>query len=242
VVVLAVLFLGSLVVGLVYSYVYLPHYYQQQSLNYYNRQLGMMGIASSSMMGDHGMGSMMGYYNGYAIADSSIISVTVAESYVNGSGTTQVFPSNDTIVFKSNHINLVILSMGHGRAFNLTHYVPPSYMHYQHNVFVIDGLINPTLLIPKCAIVNVTFINLDAGDYHNLAVTQVPPPYPYYVMMDIRMNVLGMSPMLHPANYVNGQAHYFSFALSLQQPGVLYYLCEYPGHAQMGMYGQILVT
>jgi plastocyanin len=51
-----------------------------------------------------------------------------------------------------------------------------------------------------------------------------------------------MMPFLPPANYGQGTAHEYSYTLSLGTSGTLWYMCTYPGHAQMGMYGQIVVA
>ncbi|NON61768.1 plastocyanin/azurin family copper-binding protein [Acidianus sp. RZ1] len=246
---LLILLIIAIVLGSIASYgyyieIYVPQVYSQQSINYYNSQLGMMGyynrVAGEGMMGGY---RMMGSYNGYTSEYSQQISIYQAESYINDVPSyAKLFPSNDTIMFSSNDINIVVLSMGHGRAINLTHYIPPSFAHAQHNVFVIYNLINPTLIIPQGATVHITLINLDAGDYHNLAITPIPPPYPYYAMMSIRMNILGMTPLLPYANYATGNAYSFSFTVTFQHLGTFYYVCEYPGHAEMGMYGEIEVT
>ena len=232
-----------------YNAVYLPQRYQQESTYYYNQQLQMMGYypqgmmqGMGGMMRGGGMYHMMGYYNGYGVMYESTVPVSEAVSLMKEAPPyAKVFPGNDTIVFTSKDIDLVILSMGHKRAENLTNYTPPPYAHAQDNVFVIYGLVNPTIIVPKGAVVHVTLINLDAGDYHNVAITPVPPPYPYYAMMDIRMEVLGMTPFLPPADYSSGQAYEFSFTVAFYQPGTYYYVCEYPGHAQMGMYGEVIV-
>ncbi|MBB5255267.1 plastocyanin/azurin family copper-binding protein [Sulfurisphaera ohwakuensis] len=242
-IVLAVVVAG--VVSYAYYMVYLPQQYQQESANYYNQQLQNMGyygqgMMGGGMMGGGGMYHMMGYYGGYEVMYESTVPISEAISMMRDVPSyAKVFPNNDSIIFTSKDITIVVLSMGHKRAVNLTGYTPPSYA--QHNVFVIYGLINPTLIIPSGASVHVVLINLDAGDYHNIAITPVSPPYPYYVMMYIRMNVLGMSPLLPPANYNSGQAYEFSFTTTFSQPGTYYYLCEYPGHAEMGMYGEIVV-
>ncbi|QCO31146.1 MULTISPECIES: plastocyanin/azurin family copper-binding protein [Metallosphaera] len=248
--VLVILIIGIIaVVGIVtytYANIYLPNYYSQQSVAYYNGQLSMMGYGpqgSQGMMGGM-MGGyrMMGYHEGYAYGYLGSTSIPQAVQAIRSvQPYARVFPQNDTIVFYSTQINLVVLSMGHQRAFNLTNYTAPLSAHAQDNVFVIDGLINPTLIMPGRSVLNIELINLDAGDFHNLAITPVPPPYPYYSMMYIRMNVMGMTPMIPYANYNDGQAYESSFSVSLQ-PGTYYYVCEYPGHAEMGMYGEIVVT
>jgi rusticyanin len=240
----------AITVGFAYTQVYLPQYYHQQSVNYYNQQLGMMGFTSNyggqgvmkgpgMMRGYYGGFNMMGYSNGYMLAYTGRIPIGEAENlYTSGA---KIFTSNDTIIFTSVNINITVLAMGHNRAFNLTHYTPPAGMHYSHNVFVVDGLINPTIIVPQGSIVHILLINLDAGDYHNLAITPLPPPYPYYTMMYVKMNVLGVTPMLPPANYANSYAYDFSISVTFSNPGVYYYICEYPGHAAMGMYGTIEV-
>ncbi|AWR93889.1 plastocyanin/azurin family copper-binding protein [Acidianus brierleyi] len=157
--------------------------------------------------------------------------------------------SNNTIVFTSSNINLVVYTMGHIRAENLTGKFPPSYAH--HDVFVIFGLINPTLVIPAGASIHVTVINLDDNMLHNFVVTNVPPPYPYNVMMsNMGPGMMGsgtsgrfitMMPLLHYANYSAGYAYEYGYSFTLNQEGTYWYICTYPGHAQMGMYGKIIV-
>ncbi len=139
-------------------------------------------------------------------------------------------------------------------AINLTKMQPPSYS--KGDVFVIYGLINPTLVIPKSTVIHLTVINLDNDMNHNLVVSSVDPPYPYMAMMSA-MNGMMMSsnsqagvntgsspvmmtPFLPPTN--KGLAHEYSYSLPLNQLGNMWYLCAYPGHAQDGMYGRIVVT
>ncbi|MGC9105588.1 MAG: plastocyanin/azurin family copper-binding protein [Thermoprotei archaeon] len=168
----------------------------------------------------------------------------------------RVFPQNDTIAFTSNDVTLVVLTMGLHRAENLTNATPPSYAH--HNVFVIYGLINPNIVLPPDARVTAIVVNLDAGDYHNFAVTAEPPPYPYYLMGPGMMGQGGMMggysggnyyngtygfvtmmTLLPPANYTTRTATEFTYSFTLP-PGTYWYVCTYPGHAQEGMYGKIV--
>lgn len=241
--------LAFVVAGLVgFAYYSLYYYPQQQSINYYNQQLNYMGYFSGMMGGGMmggggGMYHMMGYHNGYVMGYEKTVEITQAISMMkNIPSYAEVFANNDTLVFNSTHIVLFVLTMGHGRAVNLTGYTPPPNAHATDNVFVIYGLINPTLIIPQGATVQFIVINLDAGDYHNIAITPLSPPYPYYVMMYVRMDILGMSPLLPHADYSTGQAYEFTFTTVFSQPGIYYYLCEYAGHAEMGMYGQIIVS
>ncbi|WP_338598564.1 plastocyanin/azurin family copper-binding protein [Sulfolobus tengchongensis] len=241
IIVIIAIIVGS-IVGYAYYTYYFPLQYQRSAVTYYNQQLQYMGYYGiyGGMMGP-GMYHMMGYYGGYATMYERTISINDAISMMrNIPGYIKVFPNNNTLLFTSSNIVLIVLAMGHERAINLTGQSPPTYA--QHDVFVIYGLINPTLIIPRDSMVQVFFINLDDDMLHNIAITPVPPPYPYYPMMYIRMNIMGVTPMLPYANYYTGQAYEFSFTTVFNQPGVYYYVCEYPGHAEMGMYGEIIVT
>ncbi|QXJ29253.1 Rusticyanin [Saccharolobus shibatae B12] len=242
------LLIGVIITVVVASVVGYAYYYNnylpvQNSVTYYNQQLQYMGYYAQGnygMMGK-GMYHMMGYYGGYEMMYENTIPISEAISMMrNVPSYVKVFSNNNTLLFTSSNIVLVVLGMGHERAINLTGQQPPAYA--QHDVFVIYGLINPTLIIPRGATVQVVFINLDDDMLHNIAITPVPPPYPYYPMMYIRMNTIGMTPMLPYANYNSGQAYEFSFTTTFSQPGVYYYVCEYPGHAEMGMYGEIVVV
>ena len=134
-------------------------------------------------------------------------------------------------------------------AVNITGTHPSSYS--KGDVFVISGLINPTLVVPKGATVQFTVINLDEDMYHNLAISSVKP---YMAMMSSMNGVMasnwkgdmntGFSPItmsfLPPTNH--GLAHEYSYTLTFGQSGNLWYLCTYPSHAQDGMYGKIVVA
>ena len=87
---------------------------------------------------------------------------------------------NNTITFDTKDVKIVALAMMSDKAINLTRMQPPSYS--KGDVFVISGLINPTLLVPKDASVQFTVVNLDDGMYHNLLISSVSPPYPYMAM------------------------------------------------------------
>jgi len=149
----------------------------------------------------------------------------------------KVISHNNTIIFSSKDPSIVVLAMMHERAVNLTGLMLPSYS--KGDVFVIYGLINPTLVIPKGSSVQFRIINLDDGMNHDLAISSVRPPYPYIAMMS-SMQSNGMMSFLPPTD--EGVAHEYSYTLTLDQSGNLYYLCTYPSHAQEGMYGRIIMT
>src|SRR5215469_1279115 len=149
----------------------------------------------------------------------------------------KVISHNNTIIFSSKDPSIVALAMMYERAVNLTGLILPSYS--KGDVFVIYGLINPTLIIPKGSSVQFRIINLDDGMNHDLAISSVRPPYPYIAMMS-SMQSNGMMSFLPPTD--EGVAHEYSYTLTLDQSGNLYYLCTYPSHAQEGIYGRIIMT
>lgn len=134
---------------------------------------GMRGSGYSSMMGGVGTNVF-----------STHVSIGTFESNVSGLPQhVQRYANNNTLVFSSDNITLIILAMGVQRATNLTHEQPPSYdSNGSGNAFLIYGLINPTLMMPKNAIVHVEFINLDSSEYHNVIMTATGPPYQYMPM------------------------------------------------------------
>jgi rusticyanin len=150
----------------------------------------------------------------------------------------KVISSNNTVVFDSNDFSVVVLALMPDEAVNLTGTQPPSYA--TDDVFVIYGLINPTLIVRSGASIQFTVVNLDDDMYHNLVVSSQGPPYGYMSMQGMMSG--NSMPYLPPANYSQNSAHEYSYTLTLNQPGTLWYICTYPEHAESGMYGRIIVT
>ena len=105
--------------------------------------------------------------------------------------------------------------------------------------FVIAGLVNPTIYIPKDATVILEFVNADEGMPHAFEITNAAPPY-YYMTM--------MRGGIYPGSYINtlpaaGTDVYPVAEVTFQAStaGTFYYICQYPGHAQEGMYGEIII-
>jgi rusticyanin len=146
--------------------------------------------------------------------------------------------SNNTIVFESQHISILVLALMPDEAVNITGRQPPGYA--TDDVFVICGLINPTLVMRSGSLVQFTFVNLDDDMYHNLVVSSYGPPYGYMPMQGMMSG--NWMPYLPPADYSQGSAHEYSYVLPIDHLGALWYLCTYPDHAQSGMYGKVIVT
>jgi rusticyanin len=176
----------------------------------------------------------------------------------------KIFQNNDTIRFAGSQITILAVGMMPDDATNMTGMSPPSYA--TDDVFVIYGLIDPTIVVQSGAHVNLVFVNLDDDMYHNYVVTSLAPPYSYMPMQGMMwsnssswyggmMGGLGMMgggsfntifanmmPVLSPTNTNQGIAYYYATTFTMNNYGGSYwYICTYPGHAESGMYGKILV-
>ena len=219
---------------------------------------GMMGNGAGSWW----QGMMGSYFSIQTVSISDVIN-----DMHNPPSNANIIKSNDTIVFTgSQNVTILAIGMMPDKATNLTGMIPPSYA--SDDVFVIYGLIDPTLVIPSGARVNLIFANLDDDMYHNFVVTSLAPPYYYMPMQGMMfsnsstwyggmmgggmMGGFGSSsnpifgttmPLLSPADYGQGTAYYYTSTFNLYSYSANYwYICTYPGHAQSGIYGRILVT
>ncbi len=109
--------------------------------------------------------------------------------------------------------------------------------------FEISGIYNPTIVIKEGVTVHFTVVNIDTDSYHNFVLSSRGPPYPYMVGMGYMgsggfgfMTQMGFLP---PTN--SGHFYYYNFSYTFLQSGTYWYLCTYPGHAENGMYGKIVV-
>ena len=94
----------------------------------------------------------------------------------------------------------------------------------------IDGLKNPTLVVPTGATVKALFINTDDDMTHNLR---------------FGLQHTGLGPSVGTPNLPHKTATAFHAAdVTLRvpaKPGTYYYFCTIPGHAPGGMYGTLIV-
>jgi rusticyanin len=204
------------------------------------------GGGYGGMMGGYGSGYGNGYGNGYGgMMQQGIVStgqpVEIQEAMQemrNVPSYAKVSSSDNTVTFDSQQFSVFVLALMPDRAVNLTGRPLSSYA--TGDVFVIYGLINPTLVIPAGALVQFTVVNLDDDMYHNLVVSSYGPPFGYMSMQGMMSG--NWMPYLPPADYAQGSAQEYSFVLPLNHPGTFWYICTYPGHAQSGMYGRLIVT
>ncbi|MCL4545012.1 MAG: plastocyanin/azurin family copper-binding protein [Chloroflexi bacterium] len=104
----------------------------------------------------------------------------------------------------------------------------------------VDGLVNPTVVVPKGAQVTVHFFDADTGTPHGWELTSTPPPYPSMVMMDAQVAFPGAFAMpVRGATAQQWSGRTLQFTVTTA--GTFYYLCPVPGHARQGMYGTLIV-
>lgn len=154
--------------------------------------------------------------------------LTVADlSALNASATAGLaFPSNGTLWFRPGSIELVVYAS------------PPA-----HDLtFVVQGMVNPTIHVASGTRVTVTVVNMDADMDHNWALSTQGPPYSSMPMMGPGGMMgagtnMGTS-MLGPASSGGYWSQQATFTASA---GSYWYLCQYPDHANEGMYGSFVV-
>ncbi|MDE1863506.1 MAG: multicopper oxidase domain-containing protein [Thaumarchaeota archaeon] len=194
---------------------------------------GGYGYGQGMMNGGYGPGT--GYGQGIRT-----ISIPDAEAASALPGYAQASKQNNTITYASQTVDLVALSFMGDDAKNFTGASPPPYA--KDDVFVVGNMIDPTLVLKAGTTLNVTSINLDDDMSHNFAIMTGGPPYPYMAMQSMMYGgVVATMPVLPNDNAHAGYAYEFTYQVTLSQPGTYWYVCTYPGHAQDGMYGKILV-
>ncbi len=122
------------------------------------------------------------------------------------------------------------------------------------------GLINPNISVKQGTNVHFIFINMD-NITHMPAITTLAPPYSYMPMENSMMGSgttasgmmgyqggnngawLAIGPMLSGTDAQNHALTYSvtNLSVTFNNPGSYWYICLVPGHAEMGMYGNISV-
>jgi hypothetical protein len=167
----------------------------------------------------------------------------------------QTFKQNDTIVFHSMNPTILVFANANTWVSYVSNTTIPAYdnVSSHSNAFAIYHLYAPTLVIPRGAEVNVTFVNMDYGDHHNFVLSTFPPPFPMYIMQNMRTDgeMVAMTPLMPPVNNVsdtalsNATAAVFSYTVDLNLPASvtqMWYMCMFPMHAMQGMWGNITLV
>lgn len=183
---------------------------------------GMMGSGGSSMMGSGGMMGNNSTMSGAAQSATPQHARTLATSLA---ATARIDRRAGTVMYRTKRVRLVALASPEGGP-DMT--------------WNIDGLVNPTVVVPRGAHVTVDFYNADADHAHGWELTATAPPYRFMTMMYAAVVQPGAFAMpVHaalPMRWYGRTVHFTAFT-----PGTFYYLCPVPGHAEKGMYGKLVV-
>lgn len=187
--------------------------------------VGGSGGMTGSMMGASGgmTGSMMGGSVGGPIQSASPLDVWAQSKQAAASAA--IDRQANTVTYQGTQIQIVAVAS------------PDTGPDMTWNV---DGLVNPTVVIPQGAQAAVAFFNADAGTMHGWELTTAAPPYPAMPMMEESVAFSGAFAM--PVAGATGQTWsgrtlHFTAATA----GTFYYLCPVPTHAERGMYGKLVV-
>ena len=245
---------------LVSSAIWNPYYVGHQQAPSYQSQQGyggMMGggyggvgmMGGSGMMGNGGASMMNGNSNTQNMMSGMM---TSPSSIDNATFNTFNSPPSGVVVNRTSNIVYVGTS-------GVTIPVEASPLWYPQpgDYWLVYSLVNPTIVIKQGEQVHLLFINMD-NETHVAAITTMAPPYSYMPMMNGMMGGgsggtqstatwLAIGPMLQGVSNTaasNKNATYSDAVLTVtfNSTGTFWYPCLYPGHAQMGMYGKILVT
>lgn len=184
-------------------------------------QRGAMGMGGA---GGYGAGRMMG---GQGIAPSRDWATARDLVARSGEGAT-VDPGTNTVTFTGRRITIDMIAVQPDKP---------------DTTFALAGLVDPTVRVPRGAVVDLRLVNMDYGRdmEHGVVITPAPPPYA--TMPAPMMGTAGVAPLaprtsddLESARYAVGSATFRATT-----PGTYYYLCQVPGHARDGMYGTLVV-
>ena len=210
--------------------------------------------AARCVSGQHGMGGMdsadaslaeyIGKQAGTHLAGQAPMTVSPAHAKALGNQLprrAQVDACADRITFTTASVSFVVVA------------VPPS---NPDMTFRTAGLVNPTIVVPRHAQVNVEFINADNDEAHAWLVTTAQSPFSFRAGQppfgfghgssqftfgsDRSLAFAGAfaAPIGDPTAAGDG-AEVMTFTANTA--GTYSYLCPMPGHAEMGMYGTFIV-
>ncbi len=191
---------------------------------------GMMGQSvgpgGASSTNGNGWGSVMGsMMNGFFRQVGTVKPPSAAHDMNASLQNATVDKANNSVTYAGQSVKIVVLGS--------------PMMTGADDRFVIGGLVNPTIHVPKGAQVAVELVNEDIGMPHGFEITQARPPYAYMSMMQGGIYPGSFIAPIPAANKDRYPMTTTTFTAT--QSGEYNYICQYPGHAAQGMYGQILV-
>ena len=190
---------------------------------------GMMG-------GGYGPGMMMGGgANNRSVSPGwggAVWSYAQVSSYLKASGRLgTVDPKGQAVSFSGPEVTIDMVAVQPG---------------HDDGTFEVHGVANPTLSVPLGAVVHMNLVNMDYGDNmeHGVIITPADPPYAYMSMMQIGRGLAGVMPLLpwrSGKDVKTAQYAELGSTFVARTPGIYWYVCVTPGHAEKGMYGRFVV-
>lgn len=127
----------------------------------------------------------------------------------------------------------------------------PQWANHTGEFFMCYGLINPTFYFRMGMMERFALINAD-NQTHNLLITGASPPYPYRpmgtggtgMMWQNQYNWMYCSQFVGGLNgtlYQNTFMHMVTMQTQFKNTGTFWYMSGYPGDAQSGMFGRVIV-
>ncbi len=179
--------------------------------------LGIFSFSNSATYNNFMNMSNMMNGNGGVLTSSSVSSLQQKAT------TGTINKSKNSITFTQSTVNLVVLAAPPGRS---------------GEYFEIDNLINPTLIVKTGTTINLTLVNED-NEMHGFEIVNAQPPFSRYPMMSDKTL---FNSFIMPIWGTNTNSYYSSnTTITASSSGSYTYLCPVPGHAQMGMYGKIVI-
>ena len=168
-----------------------------------------------------------------------------------------VYSANNSIVISGSNVTIPIVAyenLSYNPVHNITYptniTAANSYLqtpNHELPYFMDYGLIDPTLIIHKGSTVNFVFINL-ASEIHIFAISPNGPPFNPFTTLSpeaLKSDLLYLPALPPPQNFKNpfsGSIYSVSGSYTFNATGTYYYLCPIPGHAELGMWGEIKVV
>jgi rusticyanin len=175
---------------------------------------------------DSGLADYIGQQAGQRLAGNAPMAVTAAQAQTLGN----TIPDAAVLDRCANRITFT------GRTVSFV--VEASPPNGPDMTFRIAGLVDPTLVVPAGAQVNVEFINADSDQAHGWILTTAAPPFGFGQTPTPALHGADAAVIGDPTNAGQG-ARTISFTATAA--GTYHYVCPMPGHAAMGMNGQFIV-
>lgn len=220
-IILILLLFGSYIIPQVY-------FHKSQVTRVINSPSSNEGITNNynrSANGFNGYGMMRGnrVYRSNLYVQSGLSEDKVNEEVKNSLANVKIDNGTNSVTYSEDNIKIVLLASA----------------KQADDKFLVDGLVNPTVYIPKNSTVTLELINEDEDVPHAFEITSAAPPYANMSMMQG-----GVYPgsFIDPIPYAaSGKFYAASTSFTAKYDGEFYYICQYPGHASQGMYGKIIV-